>query len=92
MGLNGPYSLRAVQLIEKNMIKVLLIIFGSLILPTVAYVIWRTFAPERYGGSKVIAKDEWEPLPWPWLMGTGGIFLLLTLVMFICFPDLFGEF
>ena len=47
------------------MIRLLLIIVVPLILPAAAYVIWRTFVPPKFGGSEAIARDQWEPLPWP---------------------------
>lgn len=74
------------------MIRVLLLIVGPLILPAAVYVIWRTFMPPKYGGSEAIARDQWEPLPWRWLLGIGGVLTTITLVTVMLFPDIFGDF
>lgn len=74
------------------MIRVLLIIVGPLVLPVVVYVIWRTFMPPKLGGSEAIAKDQWEPLPWPWLLGCGSVLMVITLLAVVLFPEVFGGF
>ena len=74
------------------MIRVLLIIVGPMILPAAIFVVWRTFAPPKYGGSEAIARDQWEPLPWPWLLACGGVLLVITLTLIVMFPDVFGGF
>ncbi len=74
------------------MIRLLLIIVVPLILPAAAYVIWRTFVPPKFGGSEAIARDQWEPLPWPWLLGCGGVLMVITLTTVVLFPDVFGGF
>jgi hypothetical protein len=70
--------------------RVVLLIFVPIILPAVIYVIWRTFAPPKIGGSEAIAKDQWEPLPWRWLLGSGVTLMAFTLAIVILFPDVFG--
>ncbi|MDC0033228.1 hypothetical protein OAJ57_01530 [Alphaproteobacteria bacterium] len=72
------------------MIRVLLIIVGPLILPAAAYIIWRTFAPPKFGGSEAIARDQWEPLPWRWLLVCGCVLMVITLTTVVVFPDVFG--
>lgn len=72
------------------MIRVLLLIVVPLILPAVVFVIWRTFMPPKFGGSEAIARDQWEPLPWPWLLGFGGVLMAITLATVVLFPDVFG--
>ncbi|NQV22678.1 MAG: hypothetical protein HQ511_14790 [Rhodospirillales bacterium] len=74
------------------MIRLLLIIVGPLILPAAVYVIWRTFVPPKFGGSAAIARDQWEPLPWPWLLGVGGVLMVITLTAIVLFPEIFGGF
>ena len=74
------------------MIRVLLLIVGPLLLPAVAYVIWRTFMPPKFGGSEAIARDQWEPLPWSWLLACGGVLMVITLTTVVLFPDIFGDF
>ena len=72
------------------MIRVLLIIVGPLVLPTAVYIVWRTFAPPKFGGSKAIANDQWEPLPLPWLIGCGGVLVAISLTTVVVFPEVFG--
>lgn len=74
------------------MIRVLLLIFVPLILPAAVYVIWRTFVPPKYGGSEAIARDQWEPLPWPWLLGIGGCLTAIMMTLIVLFPEIFGGF
>jgi hypothetical protein len=73
------------------MIRILLLFVVSLGLPVVLYILWRTFAPTRLGGSEAIEREEWEPLPWPWLAIAGGVLLVISLVVMIVYPDLFGA-
>ena len=72
--------------------RVILVIFVPLVSPTVLYIIWRTFAPPKFGGSEVIARDQWEPLPWPWLIGCGFVLMLITMASVFLFPEVFGGF
>ena len=74
------------------MIRVLLLIFVPLILPAAVYVVWRTFAPPKYGGSEAIARDQWEPLPWPWLLSIGGALTAIMMILIVLFPEIFGGF
>jgi len=74
------------------MIRVLLVIVMPLFLPAAAYVIWRTFVPPKFGGSEAIARDQWEPLPWLWLLGIGGLLMVITLTAVVLFPEIFGSF
>ena len=72
------------------MIRILLVFVVPFFLPTAVYILWRTFAPIAWGGSEVIAKDEWEPLPWKILMIIGGAMVAIALLLVIMFPDVFG--
>jgi hypothetical protein len=72
------------------MIRVLLLIFVPLFLPAVVFVIWRTFVPPKFGGSEAIARDQWEPLPWPWLLGCGGVLMVITMTAVVLYPGIFG--
>ena len=72
------------------MTRVLLLFVAPLIVPTIVFVIWRTFASPKFGGSEAIAKDQWEPLPWPWLVGCGVALMAITLGTVVLFPDVFG--
>ncbi len=73
------------------MIRVLLLTVVPLFLPAVTYILWRTFAPVRYGGSAAIAKDEWEPLPWRWLVPIGVFLMAIAIAISIIFPDLLAD-
>ncbi len=72
------------------MIRVLLIVVVPMILPTAVFILWRTFAPTSWGGSEAIAHDQWEPLPWKWLLIGGGVLVLLSVATTILFPEIFG--
>ena len=72
------------------MIRVLLLIFVPLFLPAAVFVIWRTFVPPKFGGSEAIARDQWEPLPWPWLLGCGGVLMVITMSAVVLYPEIFG--
>jgi len=74
------------------MIRVLLISVVPFFLPTAVFVLWRTFVPPSMGGSEAIAKDEWEPLPWKWLLIIGAVLTAITLVVAVMFPDILGDF
>ncbi|MBK19506.1 MAG: hypothetical protein CMM52_11790 [Rhodospirillaceae bacterium] len=71
------------------MIRVFLIFVLPLLLPAAVYVLWRTFAPPKMGGSEAIAREEWEPLPWKWLILIGVIFVTITLVTVTAYPEFF---
>lgn len=73
------------------MIRVLLISVVPFFLPAAVFVLWRTFAPPSMGGSAAIAKDEWEPLPWKWLLITGAVLMTITLVVAVIYPDILGD-
>jgi hypothetical protein len=72
------------------MIRILLVIFVPLFAPTAIFILWRTFAPPRWGGSEAIANDRWEPLPWKWLMIGGGVLTAIALMLVVLFPSFFG--
>ena len=72
------------------MIRILLIVVVPFFLPVAAFVLWRTYAPTRWGGSEAIAHDRWEPLPWKPLMVAGGVLTVITVTAAIMFPELFG--
>lgn len=72
------------------MIRILLITFVPLFAPAAIYVLWRTFVPPRWGGSEAIANDRWEPLPWKWLLISGGVLTAITLLVVVVFPGVFG--
>ena len=71
------------------MIRVLLIFIIPLVLPAGVFVLWRALVPPKYGGSRAIARDEWEPLPWPWLASAGGILMVITIFIMIAYPEFF---
>lgn len=72
------------------MIRILLIFVVPFFLPTVGFILWRTFAPVSWGGSAAIHGDRWEPLPWRPLLIAGGVLAAITVVVTILFPDVFG--
>ena len=53
---------------------------GALLLPAVAYCLWRIFMPPRFGGSPEMARGEWRPLPWRWLLPI-GLALFVALIV-----------
>ena len=72
------------------MIRILLIFVVPFFVPTAVYVLWRTFAPVKWGGSEAIHRDDWEPLPWRYLMIVGGVLTAISVFVTILFPDVFG--
>jgi hypothetical protein len=73
------------------MIRILLIFVVPVVLPTGLYVLWRALMPVNFGGSRAIAREEWEPLPWFWLGIAGGVLMLATFVTVIIYPEFFGT-
>ena len=61
------------------MLRVLFIFVAPLVAPPVVYILWRTFAPRRVGGSEAIQAGQWERLPWLWLSVAGVVLLVITL-------------
>jgi hypothetical protein len=59
--------------------RVLFTIIIPLVLPTVVYILWRTFAPLRFGGSEAIHNNDWEPLPWLHLSLVGAVLVTVTM-------------
>ena len=59
--------------------RVLFTVIIPLALPTVVYILWRTFAPVRFGGSEAIHNNDWERMPWLKLSLVGVVLLALTL-------------
>jgi len=53
---------------------------GALLLPAAAYYLWRIFMPQRFGGSPEMARGEWRPLPWRWLLPI-GLALFVALIV-----------
>ena len=60
--------------------RVLLAIVLALVLPAAAYILWRTFAPTRIGGSEEIHRGGWEHMPWLHLALAGVVILAVMLV------------
>jgi len=73
------------------MTRVLLLTVIPFFFPVIVYILWRTFAPLGFGGSEVIARNEWERLPWRYLVPAGIFFMVISIIVFILFPDLFSE-
>ncbi len=61
------------------MLRALFLFVAPLAAPTVVYILWRTFAPRRAGGSEAIQAGQREQLPWLWLSVVGVVVLLITL-------------
>jgi hypothetical protein len=74
------------------MIRVLFIAVVPFFLPAAVYVLWRTFAPTSMGGSAAIARDEWEPMPWKWLIIIGAVLSSISLFIAVYYPDLLDFF
>jgi hypothetical protein len=72
------------------MTRILLIFVVPFFVPTTAFILWRTYAPIRWGGSEAIARDRWEPLPWKPLLISGGVLTAITVMFTILFPEFFG--
>lgn len=62
------------------MFRVLLAVMLAFALPGVAYILWRTFAPTRIGGSEEIHRGSWERMPWLSLAFAGVVILAVMLV------------
>lgn len=62
------------------MFRVLLAVVLAFSLPTVVYILWRTFAPTRVGGSEEIHRGDWERMPWLSLAAAGVVILAVMLV------------
>lgn len=62
------------------MFRVMLAVLLAFTLPGVVYVLWRTFAPTRIGGSEEIHRGAWERMPWLSLAFAGVVILAGMLV------------
>ena len=62
------------------MFRVLLFVLLAFTLPGVVYILWRTFAPTRIGGSEEIHRGAWERMPWLSLAMAGVVILAMMLV------------
>lgn len=70
------------------MIRLILLFVVPLVAPTGLYILWRAFAPTKLGGSRAIAREDWEPLPWPWLILSGGLLVVISVFTIIVYPEL----
>lgn len=70
------------------MIRLVLLFVVPLVTPTGLFILWRAFAPPNLGGSRAIAREDWEPLPWPWLILSGGLLVIITVFTIIAYPEL----
>ena len=70
------------------MIRLLLMFVLPALLPIGLYILWRAIAPPKFGGSRAIAREEWEPLPWAWLILAGGLMVMITVFTVIAYPEL----
>ena len=73
------------------MIRVLLLFIVAGGLPFGLYILWRAYLPPSVGGSKAMEKEEWEPLPWPWLGVASAISLVTAFTLMILYPEWFGA-
>ena len=70
------------------MIRLVLLFVLPAILPAGIYVLWRALVPSKFGGSRAIAREEWEPLPWPWLLLAGVLLMLITFFTVVAYPEI----
>ena len=70
------------------MIRLLLMFVVPAVLPVGIYILWRAIAPPKLGGSRAIAREEWEPMLWPWLILAGGLLVLITVFTVIAYPEI----
>jgi len=70
------------------MTRLILLFVVPLVAPTGFYILWRAFAPPKLGGSRAIAREDWEPLPWPWLILSGGLLVVVSVFTIIAYPEL----
>jgi hypothetical protein len=56
---------------------------GALVLPALAYYLWCLFMPPRFGGIPALARGEWRPLPWRWLLPVGVVLFVAVVVSFV---------
>ena len=69
------------------MIRLVLLFVVPLVTPTGLFILWRAFAPPKLGGSRAIAREDWEPLPWPWLILSGGLLVIISVFTIIAYPE-----
>jgi hypothetical protein len=70
------------------MIRLVLLFVVPLVTPTGLFILWRAFVPPKLGGSRAIAREAWEPLPWPWLILSGGLLVIISVFTIIAYPEL----
>ena len=70
------------------MIRLVLLFVVPLVTPTGLFILWRAFVPPKLGGSRAIAREDWEPLPWPWLLLSGGLLVIISVFTIIAYPEL----
>ena len=70
------------------MTRLVLMFVISAILPTGIYVLWRALAPTKLGGSRAIAREEWEPLPWPLLILAGVFLMVIMFFLMVAYPEI----
>lgn len=73
------------------MIRVVLLFIVAVGAPFGLYILWRSYLPPSLGGSKSIAKEEWEPLPVIWLGIASAISLIVAFALMILKPEWFGA-
>lgn len=61
----------------------IILALGALLLPAIAYYLWCLFMPPRFGGMPELARGEWRPLPWRWLLPIGAAFFVAVIVSFV---------
>lgn len=66
------------------MIRVLLALVLAFGLPMAVYILWRTFAPTKVGGSEKIHDGGWETMPWLHLAFI-GVGLLVAMMIYLAF-------
>jgi hypothetical protein len=73
------------------MIRILLLFVFAVGFPFVAFILWRAYMPPKFGGSRSIAREEWEPLPWVWLGVASAICMLAAFTVMILYTEWFGA-
>ncbi len=73
------------------MIRILFYFVFAVGLPFLVFILWRAYMPPRFGGSRSIAREEWEPLPWVWLGIASAISMVTAFALMILYPEWFGA-
>lgn len=65
------------------MIRILLTVILPFLAPTIMYLVWMKIRRDRIRArNDGTPLPEWEKLPWPWLIGSGSVLVIIGFVFF----------